>query len=117
MPIETFVVYQKAFDFFIWQKSVVKRLARVHKYSLGIQIEHETLELLKSIIVANMARTGKAKEIERCLVSVEILKVLFRAGHELNREGGVDTKQYEAASGKLVELGNLCGGWLKRFSP
>ena len=129
MPIETFVVYQKAFDFFIWQKSVVKHLAKVHKYSLGVQIENEALALLKNIIVANMARplsptaqavggqarTGKGKEIERCLVSLEMLKVLFRAGYELNRDGGINLKQYEASSEKLVELGNLCGGWLKRF--
>ena len=115
MPIETFIVYQKAFDFFVWQKSVVKHLAKVHKYSLGVHIENESLALLKNIIIANMARAGKAKEIERCLVSVEILKVLFRAGYELNREGGVNVKQYEAASEKLVELGNLCGGWFKKF--
>ncbi len=115
MPIETFIVYQKAFDFFVWHKSVVKHLAKVHKYSLGVQIEHEALQLLKNIIIANMARTGKAKEIERCLVSIEILKIFFRAGYELNREGGVNLKQYEAASTKLVELGSLCGGWLKKF--
>jgi hypothetical protein len=115
MPIENFIVYQKAFDFFIWQKSVVKHLAKVHKYSLGVQIENEALVLSRNIIVANMARTGKAKEIERCLVSVEILKILFRAGYELNREGGVNMKQYGTASEKFVELGNLCGGWLKKF--
>ena len=116
MPIENFIVYQKAFDFFVWQKSVVRHLAKVHKYSLGVQIENESLALLKNIIVANMARTGKAREIERCLVSVEILKILFRAGYELNREGGVSMKQYGMASEKFVELGSLCGGWLKRFS-
>jgi hypothetical protein len=115
MPIENFIVYQKAFDFFVWQKSVVKHLAKVHKYSLGIQIESESLDLLKKIIAANMSRTGKSREIERCLVSIEILKVLFRAGYELNREGGVSLKQYEGASERIVELGNLCGGWLKKF--
>ena len=67
MPIENFLVYQKAFDFFIWQKSVVKHLAKVHKYSLGVQIENEALDLLKKIIVANMSRTGKTREIERRL--------------------------------------------------
>ena len=115
MPIENFIVYQKAFDFFVWQKSVVKHLAKVHKYSLGVQIENEALDLLKNIIVANMARVGKAREIERCLVGVEILKVFFRAGYELNREGGIGLKQYEGASERLVEMGNLCGGWLKKF--
>jgi hypothetical protein len=115
MPIENFIVYQKAFDFFIWQKSVVKHLAKVHKYSLGVQIENESLRLLRNIVIANMARTGKAREIEECLVSIEILKILFRAAHELNREGGVSLKQYEGASERIVELGNLCGGWLKKF--
>ena len=116
MAVEQLIAYQKAYDFFVWQKSVTGHLAKVHKYSLGIQIENEALELIKNIVIANMARVNKSREIEKCLVDVEILKILFRAGHELNREGGISAKHYETASDKLVELGNICGGWLKKFS-
>jgi hypothetical protein len=115
MAVEDLIIYQKAFDFFIWQKSVVLHLAKVHKYSLGIQIESEALDFLKEIVTANMARERKAELIGRCMVSVEMLKVLFRAGYELNREGGVSIRQYGMAGEKLTELGDLCGGWFRRF--
>ena len=115
MAIENLIIYQKAFDFFVWQKSVINHLAKVHKYSLGVKIEDQSLELLTNVIRANMARENKAKVIEDCLVSLEVLKVLFRAGHQLNRDGGINMKQYMFAGEKLVELGNLCGAWLKKF--
>lgn len=115
MPVENLIVYQKAFDFFVWQKSVINHLAKVHKYSLGIKIEDESLHLLIGIIRANMTRGDKPKAIEECLVSLEVLKILFRAGNALNRDGGVSEKQYIIAGEKLVELGNLCGAWYKKF--
>jgi hypothetical protein len=68
MAVEQLIVYQKAFDFFVWQKSVTGHLAKVHKYSLGVRIENESLELLKNIVVANMARSEKLKAIEHCKV-------------------------------------------------
>lgn len=59
MPIENFIVYQKAFDFFVWQKSVAKHLAKVHKYSLGVQIENESLRLLRNIVIAVTPRLDR----------------------------------------------------------
>ena len=115
MAVENLIIYQKAFDFFVWQKSVVNHLAKVHKYSLGIKIEDESLNLLTGIIRANMTRGDKARAIEECLVSLEVLKILFRAGHVFNRDGGIGVRQYAIAGEKLIELGNLCGAWYKKF--
>ena len=110
------IVFQKTYDFYVWQKTVIRHLAKVHKYSLGVQLENETLNLLKQIVKANLTRTAKKEEIENCLVFLEIIKVLIRAGHEFNREGGISLKNYQLASEKLAEIGKLLGGWLKNFS-
>ena len=115
MSVENLIVYQKAFDFFVWQKTVVNALAKTHKYSLGVRIEGESLDLLEHLVRANLARNNKDKAIAECLVSIEILKVLFRAGNALNKEGGIGSKHYGVAAEKLVELGNLCGAWFKKF--
>lgn len=116
MAVEELLVYQKTIDFFVWERPVIRHLAKVHKYSLGIQIETRTLELLERIIEANYARKVKAERIERCLVSLEVLKALFRAGHEAKNDGGIPTKQYEAASVRLLEIGRLLGAWRKKFA-
>ncbi len=116
MSVADLLAYQKAYEFLVWQKTVVMRLAKVHKYSLGIKIENETLALLASIVRANMApKVDKARAIAECVVSVEILSVLFRFGHDLRESGGISTRHYAAASDRLTTLGNLCGAWLKKF--
>ena len=31
-------IFQKAYDFLLWVKPTVQRFAKVHKYSLGVQL-------------------------------------------------------------------------------
>ncbi|MCX6702630.1 MAG: four helix bundle protein [Candidatus Wolfebacteria bacterium] len=115
MAIEDLIAFQKTYDFFVWQKTVVRHLAKVHKYSLGIQLENETVNLLKQIIRSNMSRDGREKEIVECLTILEMIKILIRAGHEYNKEGGISFPHYKAASEKLIEIGRLLGAWRKKF--
>ena len=41
---------------------------------------------------------------------IDVLKVLLRAGDELNV---LDHKRYLARTGELLEIGKMVGGWLK----
>ena len=106
-------IFQKTYDFLLWLKPTVQRFAKVHKYSLGIQLENEALELLKKIIRANFKRGNKKEFIEECFVSYEIVKVLIRLSKEYKL---LNIKQYEFASNQLDEIGRLLGGWYKKFS-
>lgn len=115
MAIEDLIVFQKAYDFLVWQKAIVKHLSKVHKYSIGIQLENETLDLLKQIVRTNISRENKREGIIECLAALEVIKVLIRVGHEFNKEGGISAAHYETASEKIVELGKLLGAWLKKF--
>jgi hypothetical protein len=49
--IEELVVYQKVYDFLLWVKPTVQRFQKVHKYSLGVQLEKNQLQLLGQIVV------------------------------------------------------------------
>lgn len=115
MAIEDLIVFQKAYDFFVWQKTIVGHLSKVHRYSMGIQLENETLNLLKQIVKTNISRENKREGIIECLTTLEIIKVLIRVGHEFNRDGGISAAHYKTASEKFVELGKLLGAWLKKF--
>ena len=35
MSVADLLAYQKAYEFLVWQKTVIAHLAKVHKYSLG----------------------------------------------------------------------------------
>ena len=113
--IEDLIVFQKTYDFLVWLKIVVHRLAKVHKYSLGIQIEDESVRLIRQITRANLTREDKRERISECLETLEVIKVLLRISHEFNRSGGISVKHYERGSEMLVEIGRLLGGWREKF--
>ena len=71
-------IFQKTYDFLVWLKPTVQRFSKAYKYSLGIQLENETINFLKQIIKANMQRGSKKEEIEQGFVSYETIKVLTR---------------------------------------
>lgn len=106
-------IFQKVYDLLLWIKPTVQRFTKVHKYSLGIQLENEVIALLKQIVRANFKRGNKKELIEECFVHYEIIKVLIRLGREFNL---LSKKQYEFTSRELVEIGKMLGGWYKRFS-
>jgi hypothetical protein len=106
-------IFQKAYDFLIWTKSAVQRFAKVHKYSLGVQLENETIELIRQITRTNFKRGDKSEFIDECFVRYEIVKVLIRLSMDYKL---LTIKQYEFASNELDEIGRLLGGWRRRFS-
>lgn len=106
-------IFQKTYDFLVWIKSAVQRFAKVHKYSLGIQLENETIELVKQIIKTNFKRGDKSELIDECFVHYEMIKVLIRLSKDYKL---LTMKQYEFASKELDEIGRLLGGWRRRFS-
>ena len=102
-------IFQKTYDFLFWTKQVVQKFAKAHKYSLGLQLEGEELELLKAIVRANSARTGRKELVEECLVRFEMVRVLVRLSKDFKL---ITLKQYEFSSERLLEIGRMLGGWL-----
>jgi hypothetical protein len=84
-------IFQKTYDFLLWVKPTVQRFQKMHKYSLGLQLETETLELLKCIIRANLSRNKKNEIIEEALVRHETVMVLIRLSKDFK---SINIKQY-----------------------
>jgi len=107
------IIFQKTYDFLLWVKPTVQRFQKMHKYSLGLQLETETLELLKCIIRANLSRNKKNEIIEEAFVRYETVIVLVRLSKDFKM---INIKQYEFAATNLSEIGRLLGGWSRKFS-
>ena len=105
------IVFRKTYEFLLWLKPTVERFSKAHKYSLGLEMEEETLLLLKGIIKAN-GRKDKREEIENCLVSLETVKIFARLAKDFQL---LNSRQYEFSAEKLTEIGKLLGGWQKKF--
>ena len=109
--IDDLIVYQKTYDFLLWIKPTVQRFQKVHKYSLGVQLENAVLDLMKSIVKANNSK-DKTKLIEECLVNFEVVKVFIRLSKDFKL---LNVNQFEFSSKKLEEINKLLFGWAKRF--
>ena len=109
--LEEMIVYQKAYDLLFWIKPAVERFARVHRYSLGVELEKEALELLKSIARLNIKKDKKGA-IEECFVCLEIVKILIRLSKDFKL---INIKQYEYSSELIVEIEKMLFGLKKRF--
>jgi len=105
-------IFQKTYDFLLWIKPTVQRFAKAHKYSLGIQLENEAIELLRKIVKANFKRGSKRQEIEDCFIHYEVIKIFIRLSKDYKL---LSLRQYEFASKELVEIGALLGGWYKPY--
>ena len=111
--IEDLITFKKTYDFLLWLKPKIEKFSKAHKYSLGIRLEDEMIELLRKIIEANYSKEGKKKLIREAIIQYEIIKILIRISKDFKL---ISLKQYEYASEKLLEIGKLLGGWHKRFS-
>jgi len=110
--LEEMIVYQKAYDLLFWIKPTVERFTRVHKYSLGLELEKETLELLKSIARLNIKK-DKKESLEECFVCYEIVKILIRLSKDFKL---ISIRQYEYSSELIVEIEKMLFGLKKRFN-
>jgi len=107
-------VYQKAYDFHAWSSALVSRLARIHKYSLGVELEKTIIHLISSIIRAYYCTTKeKIDMLCECLVTLEIIQIYIRMGYEARSSGGISAKNYETASQKIDELRKMIFAWKK----
>ncbi|HPD08044.1 MAG TPA: four helix bundle protein [Patescibacteria group bacterium] len=105
--IDNLLVFQKTYDWLLWIKSATERFSRVHKYSLGQQLQIESINLLKKIIIANQQK-NKFAAINECLTQKEIVKVLVRLSKDYSL---FDNRQYEFAAQRLLEIDRMLLGW------
>lgn len=106
---EDLIVYQKAYDLLLWIKPTVERFSKVHKYSIGLELEKSSIELLKSIAKINYNK-DKGGATEECLSNYEVVKILIRLSKDLKL---ITINQYEYSSSLISEIGMMIFG-LKR---
>jgi len=104
------IVFRKTYEYLFWLRPAVERFAKVHKYSLGAQLQTSALNLLKLVVKANYSEV-KVSVVGEALVEYEIQRVFVRLAFEYKL---LSPRQFEFASGKLDEIGRLLRGWLKQ---
>ena len=93
-----------------WLKPSVERFVRVHRYSLGIELQTSAVRLLRLIIRANYAES-KTTFVAKAIVEQEVQRLFLRLAHDYKL---LSPRQFEYGSAKLDEIGRLLRGWKKQ---
>lgn len=107
--MDKLVVFRKTYEYMFWLKPTVERFAKVHKYSLGAEMQDSVLAVLKLIIRANFA-ADKERHINDAIVEHEVHRVLLRLGVEYKL---LSPRQFAHASRRWDEVARLLRGWQK----
>lgn len=105
--LDDLIIYQKTYDFMLWLHPMVNKFPKSQRFVLGQRIENKTLDIIQSMIRANMLR-DKAGTLREARVALEELRTCIRLAHDLHF---INVKQYGIAAERLHEIGKLLLGW------
>jgi hypothetical protein len=91
---------QRMYDFTLWVVTISQRFAKVHKYSLGVQLENACLECIKNIVRAKLM-PKKDYWIKQAQAEFHIVKVYIRMALDMKV---ISTKQYAFAIEQIAKI-------------
>jgi hypothetical protein len=92
-------------------RPIINKLPSLEKQTIGRRVEDGILSLLESFIMAKHApKAHKTVYLLRATAQIELLTFQLRLLLEQKLANETTTHQLQA---KLVEIGRMCGGWLK----
>ena len=102
-------IFSKSYDYILWLLNNTEGYPKSERFRLAKRLEDSALNLYETLI-----RTTRTKEKREMLLradfELERLRFYTRIAHDRRL---INPKQYRYASGLLVEIGKLLGGWLK----
>lgn len=108
------LLYQKVYPTYLAVADLVTYFPKKDRYSIGIRLETELLELLKQAITAEVALPSlKDRALVYVITQAEISKVLIRGA--LDRTCIKETSYFSLAE-KLEEIAKMANGWRKSLN-
>ena len=108
------LIYTKMVDFLDWLFPILNTFPKNQRLVITQQISNSALDCLRLIISARNARSPKKRSslLFELNVELEVLRKLIGVAHSI---GFLNTKRTENGMKQLLEIGKMCGGWIKRF--
>lgn len=108
------LMYTKMVDFLSWLFPILNTFPKSQRMVFAQAISNSALTCLRLIVSARNARLSrrKASILFELNVELECLRKLLTVAHQI---GFLSAKRTENGMKQLMELGKMCGGWLKRY--
>ena len=105
------IIIPKAEKYIEYMLTILLKLPRTEKFSIGTEVKKSTYNMLKNILLATKVDKSKRLEIYN-IVDTEILfqRICIRIMYNNN---WIDNKKYKYSNELLGEIGKILGGLIK----
>jgi len=104
-------IVQKVYDFYKELYSIIEKMPKKDKYTLGVKLQKTTLDLIELLIGASYSdKENKTKYLAEANIKLDLLKLLVRLAQDIK---ALPTTKYLKLEEKLQEIGRMLGGWIK----
>jgi four helix bundle protein len=103
-------MFTKTTDFIVWLLEHTEKFPKSERFRMGKRLEDSAFSFYELLIEATRSTKRKRQLLIHADVELEKLRFFVRMSQ---RRKLTSISQYHFASGVLVELGKLLGGWLK----
>lgn len=107
------ILYQKVYDFMLYLFPIVDRMPKHEKFTLQAQIKNSVYTLLRLTIDIQKSKQ-KVKLLFDFDRELEYLKTLILFSND-KKPSCMSANSRKVSMGKLVEIGKIVGGMIKRF--
>ena len=102
-------IFSKSYDFLVWLSGHTEKYPKSERFRLAKRLEDTAYTFYELLLFA--ARLKKPmKTLLEADYELEKLRLYVRLSHSRKL---MKSEQYQFASGKLIEMGRLLGGWIK----
>ena len=103
-------IFTRTSDFTIWLLEHTEKFPKSERFRMAKRLEDSVFSFYELLIEATRSAKRKRLLLLRADVELEKLRLYIRMSQQRKL---TTISQYHFASGALVEIGNLLGGWLK----
>lgn len=102
-------IFSKSYDFLLWLTRHSGHFPKSERFRMARRLEDSAFDFYGLLIKATRSSRKRAVLLEADL-KLDQLRLYLRISHDLELTA---QNQYQYAAEKLVEIGNLLGGWLR----
>jgi len=103
-------IFSRTSDFLLWLLNHTEKFPKSERFRMAKRLEDSAFSFYELLIEATRTTKYKRQTLVRADVELEKLRLYVRMSQQRKL---TSMSQYHFASGEMVEIGRLLGGWLK----
>lgn len=103
-------IFTRTSDFILWLLEHTEKFPKSERFRMARRLEDSVFSFYELLIEATRSNKRKRQLLIQADVELEKLRLYIRMSQQRKL---TSIPQYHFASGALIEIGKLLGGWLK----